>query len=247
MTESFNRLKGKTAIITGGARGQGANEARRFVAEGAQVVITDLSEAGADLAAELGDSAIFVRHDVADEANWREVVAAARAKFGKVDVLVNNAGIFHPGSLLDTTVESFDLHYRVNQLGVFLGTKMVIEAMKDVGGGSIVNISSGAGMRGYPDMIAYSATKWAVRGMTQSMARELAPLRIRVNSIHPGLVDTPMLADHSPETLKEFEAAVPLGRIGTPDDVAEIVIFLASDLSSYLTGAAIVVDGGIGL
>lgn len=241
------RLDGKVIIITGAARGQGAHEARRFVAEGASVVLTDINPAGAEVAQALGDAAIFVVHDVADEAHWQTVVEAAVARFGKVDVLVNNAGVFQPGNIADTTFASFDLHYRVNMLGVFLGIKAVTPAMTQTGGGSIINISSAAGMRGYPGMIAYGATKWAARGMTQCAARELAEFKIRVNSIHPGLVDTPMLDDHAPEALVAFQAAVPLGRIGTVQDVAEIVSFLASDLSSYLTGAEIAVDGGLGL
>ena len=243
----MGKLNGKVAIITGAARGQGAHEARRFVAEGARVVITDLNPAGSDVAQELGEAAIFVAHDVADEAAWRAVVDRAVQSFGRLDVLVNNAGIFRPAGIGGTSAQDYDQHYRVNQLGVFLGTAAVIDAMKSAGGGSIINISSVAGMRGYPDMIAYSSTKWAVRGLTQCAARELAPHRIRVNSIHPGLVDTPMLDDHSPEALAAFTAAVPLGRMGTPEDVAEIVTFLASDLSSYVTGAEIVVDGGLGL
>ena len=243
----MGKLDGKVAIITGAARGQGAHEARRFVAEGARVVITDLNPAGSDVAQELGEAAIFVAHDVADEAAWRAVVDRAVQSFGRLDVLVNNAGIFRPAGIGGTSAQDYDQHYRVNQLGVFLGTAAVIDAMKSAGGGSIINISSVAGMRGYPDMIAYSSTKWAVRGLTQCAARELAPHRIRVNSIHPGLVDTPMLDDHSPEALAAFTAAVPLGRMGTPEDVAEIVTFLASDLSSYVTGAEIVVDGGLGL
>ncbi len=241
------RLDGKVIIITGAARGQGAHEARRFVAEGASVVLTDINPAGAEVAQALGDAAIFMVHDVANEANWRGVVDAAVARFGRVDVLVNNAGVFQPGNIVDTTFESFDLHYRVNMLGVFLGIKAVIPAMTAAGGGSIINISSAAGMRGYPGMIAYGGTKWAARGMTQCAARELAEFKIRVNSIHPGLVDTPMLDDHSPEALVAFQAAVPLGRMGTVEDVAEIASFLASDLSSYLTGSEIAVDGGLGL
>jgi len=241
------KLDRKVAIITGAARGQGEREARRFVAEGARVVLTDVSEQGAVIAEQLGDAAIFVRHDVSEEDQWRHVVEAAQASFGRIDVLVNNAGIFHPNSIIEQSKGDFDLHYRVNQLGAFLGTKAVVEAMKQAGGGSIVNISSVAGVRGYPGMIAYAGTKWAVRGMTKCAARELAPFRIRVNSVHPGLVDTPMLEDFTPEALEQFEAAVPLGRKGTTDDVTEIVAFLASDLSSYLTGAEIVVDGGLGL
>ena len=241
------RLDGKVAIITGAARGQGANEARRFVAEGAKVVITDLNPAGASIAEELGDAALFHQHDVASEADWHAVVEATLARFGKLDVLVNNAGVFKPGTILDTSPEEFDLHYRVNTLGVFLGMRAVIAAMEANGGGSIINISSIAGMRGWPGMIAYGGTKWASRGLTQCAARELTPSRIRVNSVHPGLVDTPMLDDHDPEALAAFTAAVPFGRMGTVDDVAEVVIYLASDLASYITGAEIVIDGGLAL
>ncbi len=241
------RLQGKVAIVTGAAQGQGANEARRFVAEGARVVVTDRNPAGAAVAEALGDAAIFIAHDVTVEADWQRVVEQSLAAFGRIDILVNNAGIFTPNSILDTSVEEFDRHYRVNQLSVFLGTKAVIPAMQAAGAGSIINISSAAGMRGYPEMISYCGSKWAVRGMTKAAARELAPFRIRVNSIHPGLVDTPMLDGHSAEALEAFASATPLGRIGTPDDVAEIVLFLASEASTYLTGAEIVADGGLGL
>ena len=243
---STNRLEGKVAIITGAARGQGANEARRFVAEGARVVVTDLDANGQAVADELGASARFVRHDVANEDDWKTVITTAQDEFGKIDILVNNAGVFKPANIVDTTLAAFDLHYRVNTLGVFLGMRAVIPAMES-GGGSIINISSIAGMRGWPGMIAYGGTKWASRGLTQCAARELAPQRIRVNSIHPGLVNTPMLDDHDPAALEAFVAAVPFGRMGSVDDVAEVVIFLASDLSSYMTGAEIVIDGGLAL
>lgn len=243
---STNRLEGKVAIITGAARGQGANEARRFVAEGARVVVTDLDANGQAVADELGASARFVRHDVANEDDWKTVITTAQDAFGKIDILVNNAGVFKPANIVDTTLAAFDLHYRVNTLGVFLGMRAVIPAMES-GGGSIINISSIAGMRGWPGMIAYGGTKWASRGLTQCAARELAPQRIRVNSIHPGLVNTPMLDDHDPAALEAFVAAVPFGRMGSVDDVAEVVIFLASDLSSYMTGAEIVIDGGLAL
>ena len=241
-----NRLEGKVAIITGAARGQGANEARRFVAEGARVVVTDLDANGQAVADELGASARFVRHDVANEDDWKTVITTAQDEFGKIDILVNNAGVFKPANIVDTTLAAFDLHYRVNTLGVFLGMRAVIPAMES-GGGSIINISSIAGMRGWPGMIAYGGTTWASRGLTQCAARELAPQRIRVNSIHPGLVNTPMLDDHDPAALEAFVAAVPFGRMGSVDDVAEVVIFLASDLSSYMTGAEIVIDGGLAL
>jgi 3alpha(or 20beta)-hydroxysteroid dehydrogenase len=241
------RLAGKVAIITGGARGQGAFEAGKFVEEGARVLLTDVNDGGASVAERLGPNAAYHRHDVTSEPDWHSAVAKALSLFGKVDILVNNAGVFHPAALGETSVESFELHYRVNQLGVFLGMKSVIAAMKANGAGSIVNISSAAGMRGYPGMISYCGSKWAVRGMTQSAAAELAPHRIRVNSIHPGLVDTPMLADHKPEELEAFKAAVPLGEMATPEDVARLVVYLGSDESSNMTGSALVIDGGLGL
>lgn len=217
-----------------------------FAAEGAQVALTDVLESGAAVAAELGESAMFICHDVASEEDWRAVVKSTRARFGKIDVLINNAGIFHPKPIGETLVADFDRHYQVNQRGVFLGMKSVLEIMKSAGRGSIVNISSLAGLRGYPDMVAYCGTKWAIRGMSLSAARELAPFGIRVNSIYPGLVDTPMIKSGlSENALAQFVSAVPLGRLASPDDVAEIAAFLASDQSSYVTGAEITVDGGL--
>lgn len=240
------RLAGKVAIITGAARGQGAREASLFAAEGANVVLTDVLETGAEVAAQLGKSALFLRQDVANEDEWCALVETALARFGKIDVLINNAGIFHPNPIRNTSAADFDRHYRVNQRGTFLGMKAVVETMKAGGGGSIVNISSLAGLRGYPDMIAYCSTKWAIRGMTKSAALELAPFRIRVNSIHPGLVDTPMMKEGlSADALAQFVSAVPLGRMASSDDVAELAMFLASDMSSYVTGAEVTVDGGL--
>jgi 3alpha(or 20beta)-hydroxysteroid dehydrogenase len=241
------KLEGKVAIITGAARGQGAHEARRFVSEGARVVLTDINDSGEEVAKELGEDAIFVQHDVGDEDQWNQVVNAGVETFGKIDVLVNNAGIFNPGSIESTTKESFELHFRVNQLGVFLGIKSVIAEMRRGGGGSIINISSIAGLRGYSDMIAYCSTKWGGRGASLAAAKELAPFQIRLNSVHPGLVDTPMLNDHTPEALAQYKTAIPLGRMGTCDDIAEIVLFLASDLSANVTGAEICTDGGMTL
>ncbi len=238
-------LQGKVAIITGAASGQGAAEAKLFVAEGAKVVITDVSDGGG-AAAQLGDNSHFVRQDVGDEAGWAEVVKQTLERFGRLDVLVNNAGVYKPASLLDTDTALWDLHYRVNQLGVFLGMRAAAEAMTKTGGGSIVNVSSNAGMNNLPGMFAYATSKWAVRGMTKLAASELAPLGIRVNSIHPGIIDTPMLGENTPERLKLFEDMIPMRRMGKPDEVARLVLFLASDASSYVTGAEVTVDGGIG-
>lgn len=241
------QLEGKVAIITGAARGQGEAEARLFVAEGAKVVLTDLSAEGARLAEQLGDRAIFVEHDVSDGDAWDDVVRKGIAAFGRIDVLVNNAGIYVPRPVQDTDAALMDRHYRVNQLGVFLGMKAVVGAMTAAGGGSIVNISSQAGLSGHPGMVAYTSTKWAVRGMTKSAAADLASLKIRVNSVHPGVIDTPMLDGNSAETLASFAAAIPLGRFGTADEVASLVAFLASDAASYITGSEVGVTGGIGL
>ncbi len=243
------RLEGKVAIITGAAQGQGAHEARAFVEEGAKVMLTDVKDEVLTLAQEIGNSARAMKHDVSDEQQWQAVVAEALSAFGKVDILVNNAGIFSPGRITETSKESFVAHFNVNQLGTFLGMKSVIEAMKANGGGSIVNIASGAGQRGYPDMISYLSTKWASTGMTKGAARELAPFNIRVNSVHPGLIDTPMIAGAGGDAafMKEIAATVPLQRIGTTDDVVEAVIYLASDKSSYVTGAEMTMDGGTGL
>lgn len=240
-------LKGKVAIITGAARGQGAHEARLFVAEGARVVMTDLNPAGSTLASELGDAAHFVTHDVGDETSWAQVVTEAITRFGRVDILVNNAGVFVPRSIEQSDIALMDLHYRVNQLGVFLGMKAVTEPMKAVGGGAIVNISSSAGLSGMPNMIAYCSTKWAVRGLTRAAAADLAPYNIRVNSVHPGLIDTPMLEANSAEAMETFRAKIPLKRIGQPDDVAQMVLFLASEKSSFVTGGEFPVSGGINL
>jgi 3alpha(or 20beta)-hydroxysteroid dehydrogenase len=193
-----DRLKDKVILISGGARGQGAAEARLFAAAGAQVVIGDvLEEEGRRLASELGRAATFVRQDVTQERDWETAVTAAE-KFGGLHGLVNNAGIYQPRTLMETDTELFERHMRVNQLGCFLGMKTVVPLMEQSGGGSIVNISSVAGLRGSPGAIAYSATKWALRGMTKAAAIDLAPRKIRVNSVHPGPIDTEMLRSAPP-------------------------------------------------
>ena len=243
----MTRFRDKVVLISGGARGQGAAEARLLVAEGAKVVIGDLREdAGRRLAAELGPAAVFVRHDVTDEAEWRRAVAAAEA-LGGLHGLVNNAGIFIPRTLLETDTALFEQHTRVNQFGCFLGMKAVVGAMERAGGGSIVNISSVAGLRGAPGAFAYSATKWALRGMTKAAAVELAPRRIRVNSVHPGPIDTEMLNVRSVEENERRVRQVPMKRLGTAEEVARLVLFLLSDDSAYITGAEMAIDGGVSL
>jgi 3alpha(or 20beta)-hydroxysteroid dehydrogenase len=239
-------MEGKVAIVTGGARGQGAAEARLFVEEGARVVIGDVLEAeGKALAAELGENAAFVRHDVTSEQSWAGVVKAALSLFGKLDVVVNNAGIYRPGTIAETTPEAFDAHYRVNALGVFLGVKAAAGAMRENGGGAIVNTSSIVALRGFPNMIAYTATKWAVRGITKAAAVELAPFGIRVNSVLPGLIDTPMIEANTEEFNQGVVEATPLKRTGKAEEIARTVLFLASDKSSYTSGAEVAVDGAV--
>jgi 3alpha(or 20beta)-hydroxysteroid dehydrogenase len=240
----MDRLAGKIVLISGGARGQGAAEARLFVAEGARVVIGDVLEAeGKRLAGELGPAAVFVHQDVTREADWDKAIAAALA-FGGLHGLVNNAGIYRPATLMETDAALFEHHMRVNQLGCFLGMKAVVPSMEQSGGGSIVNVSSVAGLRGSPGAIAYSATKWALRGMTKAAAIDLAPRKIRVNSIHPGPIDTEMLKVRTPEQNERRLRLVPMKRMGTAKEVASLVLFLLSDESGYITGSEVAIDGG---
>jgi 3alpha(or 20beta)-hydroxysteroid dehydrogenase len=240
----MNRLKDKIILISGGARGQGAAEARLCVEQGARVVIGDLLEAeGVALAAELGRAATFVLQDVTKEEDWAKAVAAAEA-MGGLHGLINNAGIYQPKTLMETDAALFERHMRVNQLGCFLGMKAVVPAMERSGGGSIVNISSVAGLRGSPGAFAYSATKWALRGMTKAAAADLAIKKIRVNSIHPGPIDTDMLKVRTPEQNAERLTRVPMRRMGTAGEVADLVLFLLSDESGYITGAEVAIDGG---
>ena len=241
------RLEGKVALITGGARGQGAAEARLFASEGASIVVTDILDSdGEETAAAVGGS--YLHHDVTNEDDWASVVSQAVEQYGGIDVLVNNAGIWLATPLLETSVEDYRRVIEINQVGVFLGMRAVAPAMIERGGGSMVNISSIAGLRGTARSIAYGASKWAVRGMTKSVAQELAPHGIRVNSIHPGFIDTAMLqqlpgidAGHTQPYLDR----VPLGRFAEADEVAKLALYLASDESSYSTGAEFVVDGGL--
>jgi 3alpha(or 20beta)-hydroxysteroid dehydrogenase len=243
------RFRDRTVLITGGARGQGAAEARMIAAEGGKVVIGDvLEEQGRALAAELGASAcVFLRQDVTEEADWDAAVAAAERLGGALHGMVNNAGIYVPRRLMETDKALFERHLAVNQTGCFLGMKAVVPAMQRAGGGSIVNISSTAGLRGSPGAIAYSSTKWALRGMTKAAAIDLAPLGIRVNSVHPGPIETDMIKVWSNEQRAARLGSIPMGRPGTAEDVARVVLFLLSEESSYMTGAELSVDGGVSL
>ena len=240
----MNRLDNKVAIITGGAHSQGACEAEVFVEAGAQVIITDIDrEAGQALAARLGKACEFMVHDVAEQDDWTRVVGETIRRHGRIDVLVNNAGIFQVVGLQDSTRELWDRHIAINQTGVFLGMREVVPIMKEHKSGSIINISSIAGLTS-SKAHAYCATKWAVRGMTKSAAVEFGPFGIRVNSVHPGTIDTPMLDAFGAERA-ELGARVPLGGLGTSMDVARTVLFLASDDSSYCSGHEYVVDGAL--
>ncbi|WP_036516621.1 glucose 1-dehydrogenase [Nocardioides sp. J54] len=241
------RLEGKVAIVTGGAQGQGAAIARAYVEEGAKVVIADVAkDEGQALADGLGDAAHFVHHDVSDAASWTALVEDTNARFGPVDVLANNAGILRFGDIERQSPEEVELVWRVNQLGVFLGMQAVSRTMRKNGGGSIINASSVEGLAGMPSCTAYAATKWAIRGMTKCAAMELGPKGIRVNSVHPGMIDTPMTRVHGGDAAMEFGASkVPLRRVGQPGDIAPVYVFLASDESSYVNGAEIAVDGGV--
>ena len=240
-------MKGKVALISGGARGQGEAEARLFAKLGAKVVIGDLlADEGGKVAESIGPQAVFCRLDVTSEADWQAAVALAIETFGTLDVLVNNAGISGGEFLEDETEAGFMNMIRINQLGVFLGMKSVVKAMTDAGGGSIVNISSTAGLRGVTKCIGYSASKWAVRGMTKTAAIELGQYGIRVNSVHPGVINTEMVSwDKMPEKQQMMVAGMlPLARIGEVSEVAQMVAFLGSDASSYSTGGEFIIDGG---
>ncbi|WP_344597369.1 glucose 1-dehydrogenase [Actinomadura vinacea] len=233
----MKRLQGKSAIITGGASGMGAAEARAFAAEGAHVTIADIAS-GEALAEELG--ARFHPLDVTDADQWQSLVAAAEEAYGSVDILVNNAGIVTWGGVADLDEAAFRRVLEVNTVGTFLGMQAVTPAMERASGGSIINIGSTSAFVGGPRAVAYTASKWAVRGMTKAAALELAPKGIRVNAVHPGVIQTPMSAAAGDRT----SGTPPLGRLGTPADVAAVVVHLASDESAFTTGADHVVDGG---
>jgi 3alpha(or 20beta)-hydroxysteroid dehydrogenase len=239
------RLDGKVAIITGGARGQGEAEARLFVAEGASVVLTDvLEDEGRTVAKDLGDAARFVPHDVASESDWRRVMATAEDAYGPVTVLVNNAAIHWVRAIEDETLDGFGRILSVNLLGTFLGIRTAIAPMRAAGGGSIVNISSIAGLTGLAWHGAYGSAKWAVRGLTKTAAVELGPDGIRVNSVHPGPIATAMMTPAGITPDEDRFAQLPLRRPGQPAEAAELVLWLASDASSYVTGGEFTIDGG---
>ncbi len=243
----MKRLEDKVVLITGGARGQGEAEARLFASEGAKVVVTDvLDEAGEKVASEIGAAAIYRHLDVRSEEEWARVVGEASSAFGKLDVLINNAGIVRAASLENTTLSDYMEIINVNQVGVFLGMRAVLAAMREAGGGSIVNISSNAGLEGVEGVGAYVASKWAVRGMTKTAALEFGQYGIRVNTVHPGGVDTPMLGGDELGGVDQSLAFAtqPIPRVSQPIEIARVVLFLASDEASYCTGAEFAADGG---
>lgn len=242
----MGRLDGKVAIVTGAARGQGAAEATLFAAEGATVYLTDVLDAEGEATAK-ACGGTYIHHDVTSEAGWETVVQRVMTAHSRLDALVNNAGIFMSRFLTEMPLADWDKVIAVNQTGVFLGMKVAGKAMiTAANGGTIVNISSIAGMRGGPGSIAYSASKWAVRGMTKVAASEMGRYGIRVNSIHPGAIDTPMLQQVPgiEGNRERTERRIPLGRIADPIDIARVALFLSSEDSSYMSGAEVTVDGG---
>lgn len=244
----MGRLDTKVALVSGGASGIGAAHVRVFAREGAKVVLGDVQrDLGEQVAAEVrqsGADALFVELDVTSEASWTAAVAAAVARYGKLTTLINNAGIFHPGGVEAETLEGWQQMIAVNQTGVWLGMRAGIPELVKGGGGAVVNISSLYGLIGSPGNIAYHATKAAVRLMTKSAALEYVQRGVRVNAILPGQIETPILGNLTPEQDAAIKAAIPMGRIGRPEDVARTSLFLCSDDAAYITGVELPVDGG---
>ncbi len=243
----MKRFENRVYLVSGGARGLGEAQARGLVAEGARVVIGDvLAEAGRQLAAELGPACVFQPLDVTSEAQWTDAVGVAE-RLGALHGLVNNAGIYKPVALVDTDTAEFERHTRINQLGTFLGMRAVVPALQRTGTGAIVNMSSTVALRSAPNSIAYTASKWAVRGMTKAAALELAPSNIRVNSVHPGPIDTNMLDVRTREENLRRVQQLPMKRLGTKEEIAGLVLFLLSDASLFMTGSEVAMDGGAAL
>ena len=246
----MERLSGKTALISGAANGMGASEARIFAAQGAQVIVGDVDDAGARAVVkditDAGGRAIAVHLDVSRAASWDKAIAAGIKAFGDINILVNNAGILLLKPVQDTTEEEWDRIFSVNAKGVFLGTKAILDSMKAAGRGSIINISSIYGLVGAPSAAAYEATKGAIRLLTKATAADYAPFGIRVNSVHPGVIATPMTDDllKDPEVAKSLLGTTIMDRAAQPEEVANAVLFLASDEASFMTGSEMVVDGG---
>ncbi|UXS75570.1 SDR family NAD(P)-dependent oxidoreductase [Staphylococcus chromogenes] len=241
----MERIKDKVMIITGAAQGMGKVHAECAIAEGAKVVITDINEEkGNEVAKQLGEKALFIKHNVADEEDWRRVIKETYDKWGRVDVLVNNAGITYNMKIDEITLEDYMKIININQVSVFLGIKYVSEIMKTQKSGTIINISSMNGLVG--GAIGYTDTKFAVRGMTKAAARELSPYNITVNSVHPGVIHTQMLEQPGvKEAVEKFKQTIPMRRVAEAKEVSHMIIFLASDEARYSTGSEFVIDGGV--
>lgn len=241
----MKRLKDKVMIITGAAQGMGKVHAECAIAEGAKVVITDINEEkGNEVAKQLGEKALFIKHNVADEEDWKRVIKETYDKWGRIDVLVNNAGITYNMKIDEITLEDYMKIININQVSVFLGIKYVSEIMKTQKSGTIINISSMNGLVG--GAIGYTDTKFAVRGMTKAAARELSPYNITVNSVHPGVIHTQMLEQPGvKEAVEKFKQTIPMRRVAEAKEVSNMIIFLASDEARYSTGSEFVIDGGV--
>lgn len=242
MTGGSGELAGRVAIVTGAAGRIGSAIVEAFLAAGCRVVATDLRP---ERLPEPGAALSSLAQDTGNESDWRNVVGEAAGRFGRLDILVNNAAYFEPAPFVDTTPDDMDAHYRVNQRGVLVGMQAVLPAMQAAGAGSIVNICSVAALSGSTGAFAYMSTKWAIRGMSRAAARELAPLNIRVNAVLPGLIDTAMMARNPPERNAGIIAGIPSGRAGQPAEIAQAALYLAGDRAAYMTGSEIVVDGGL--
>ncbi|SFB00094.1 3alpha(or 20beta)-hydroxysteroid dehydrogenase [Lentibacillus halodurans] len=243
----MGKLDGKVAVITGGSRGQGASHVRNFVEEGARVVFSDiLIEEGEGLANELGENVKFVKHDVTNADEWKQVTDETEKTFGPVNILVNNAGIVVTKNFEDLSEEMYRKVVDINQVGVFLGIKTALSSMRKTGNGSIINVSSINGLRGSAGNAAYDSSKFAVRGITKSAAMEFAEYGIRVNSVHPGIIQTPMIEkEGSEELVEEMKKTIPIKRTAHPEEVSKLIVYLPSDDSSYSTGSEFIADGGI--